>query len=68
DTLALEYARDKALGLPIDPPANYFPGDDDTKPPLCTWRSGANLLFANWLNYFVYQSTPYDLLTMPKID
>ncbi|MBR4799101.1 MAG: homoserine O-succinyltransferase, partial [Clostridia bacterium] len=47
---------------------NYFPGDDDTKPPLCTWRSGANLLFANWLNYFVYQSTPYDLLTMPKID
>jgi len=68
DTLALEYARDKALGLPIDVPENYFPGDDDTKPPLCTWRSGANLLFANWLNYFVYQSTPYDLNTIPPIE
>ncbi len=59
DTLKNEYLRDKAAG--IDPllPVNYFPGDDDTKEPPCTWRSGAHLLYANWLNYFVYQATPY---------
>ena len=61
DTLAKEYRRDKAAGLPIHLPENYFPDDDDSKPPRCTWRSGANLLYSNWLNYFVYQSTPYDL-------
>ena len=60
DTLRREYERDKALGLPIAVPENYFPGNDDTKPPLVTWRSHANLLFSNWLNYFVYQTTPYD--------
>ena len=60
DTLKSEYLRDKNLGLPIDPPKNYFPGDDDTKPPLVSWRSSANLLYSNWLNYFVYQSTPFD--------
>ena len=60
DTLKSEYLRDKNLGLPIDPPKNYFPGDDDTKPPVVSWRSSANLLYSNWLNYFVYQSTPFD--------
>lgn len=61
DTLKLEYERDKALGLPIDVPENYFPDDDDTKEPIVKWRSHANLLFSNWLNYFVYQTTPYDI-------
>lgn len=61
DTLAKEYFRDKAAGLPIEMPENYFPDDDDTKAPMVTWRSHANLLFSNWLNYFVYQSTPYNI-------
>ena len=51
----------KALGLPIAVPKNYFPNDDDTQPPLVTWRGHANLLFSNWLNYFVYQTTPFDI-------
>ena len=59
DTLRLEYERDKNAGLPIDVPKNYFPGDDDTKPPRVTWRSHANLIYTNWLNYYVYQRTPY---------
>ena len=61
DTLAKEYFRDKNAGLPIDLPKNYFPGDDDTKEPVVRWRSCANLLYSNWLNYFVYQSTPYNI-------
>ena len=61
DTLEKEYLRDKNLGLPIEVPQNYYPDDDDTKRPRNTWRSSANLLFSNWLNYFVYQATPYDL-------
>ena len=61
ETLKREYMRDKNLGLPIDVPLNYFPNDDDTKMPRVTWRSHANLLFSNWLNYFVYQTTPYNL-------
>ena len=61
ETLKREYMRDKNLGLPIDVPVNYFPNDDDTKAPRVTWRSHANLLFSNWLNYFVYQTTPYNL-------
>lgn len=61
DTLLREYLRDKEAGLEIDVPKNYFPDDDDTKPPIVTWRSAANLLYSNWLNYFVYQTTPYDL-------
>jgi len=60
-TLRTEYLRDKNLGLPIDVPKNYFPEDDDTRDPLVRWRSHANLLFSNWLNYFVYQTTPYDI-------
>lgn len=67
DTLAKEYFRDKDAGLPIDLPKNYFPNDDDTQTPLSTWRSGANLLFSNWLNYFVYQATPYEVDTIPPI-
>ena len=62
ETLSLEYARDKRLGLPIKVPENYFPNDDDTQPPLVRWRAHANLLFSNWLNYFVYQTTPYDIM------
>ena len=64
DTLRKEYLRDKNLGLPIHPPANYFPDDDDTKEPIVRWRGHANLLFSNWLNYFVYQTTPYDLMNI----
>ncbi len=61
ETLKTEYLRDKNAGLPIEVPKNYFPNDDDTRPPTVTWRSHANLLYTNWLNYFVYQTTPYDL-------
>ena len=56
-----EYLRDVKAGINPDVPVNYFPDDDDTKEPICTWRSSANLLYCNWLNYFVYQATPYDL-------
>ncbi len=66
ETLALEYRRDRALGLPIHVPENYFPGDDDTQPPLVRWRGHANLLFSNWLNYFVYQTTPYDIMSIGR--
>ncbi|MBQ7785696.1 MAG: homoserine O-succinyltransferase [Clostridia bacterium] len=59
ETLKLEYERDKKAGLPIGVPKNYFPGDDDSKPPRVTWRSHANLIYTNWLNYYVYQRTPY---------
>ena len=61
DTLKNEYLRDKNAGLPIEIPKNYFPGDDDTKDPVVTWRSCANLMYYNWLNYFVYQTTPYNI-------
>ena len=64
DTLKTEYLRDKNLGLPIRIPVNYFPNDDDTKDPVVRWRGHANLLFSNWLNYFVYQTTPYDIMTI----
>ena len=60
-TLEKEYKRDKALGINPKVPKNYYPGDDDTKPPMVTWRAHATLLFTNWLNYFVYQTTPYDI-------
>ena len=61
DTLEKEYLRDKNQGLTIAVPEHYYPGDDDTQPPRVTWRGHANLLYSNWLNYFVYQNTPYDL-------
>lgn len=60
-TLAAEYLRDKSEGKTIEIPKNYFPDDNPEKPPLVTWRSHANLLYSNWLNYFVYQTTPYDI-------
>ena len=66
DTLNREYLRDKAAGLPIDIPENYFTDNDDTKPPIASWRAHANLLFYNWLNYYVYQTTPYDLSEIKK--
>lgn len=61
DTLKNEYLRDLSQGKPIKVPENYFPGDDPTNPPLVSWRGHAHLLFSNWLNYFVYQNTPYDI-------
>ena len=64
ETLRNEYLRDKNLGLPISVPRNYFPNDDDTKEPMVRWRGHANLLFCNWLNYFVYQTTPYDIMAI----
>jgi homoserine O-succinyltransferase len=67
ETLEKEYLRDKNAGLPIHVPENYYPDDDDTKRPLNTWRSSANLIYSNWLNYFVYQSTPYDLTEIPEM-
>lgn len=64
DTLAKEYYRDKGKGLEIDLPFNYFPNDDENLVPNMIWRGTANLLMNNWLNYFVYQKTPYDLSTL----
>ena len=61
DTLAKEYFRDRDKGIDIAPPKNYFPNDDPNNPPEVRWRAHANLLFSNWLNYFVYQTTPYDV-------
>lgn len=60
-TLKYEYDRDQAKGIDIDVPKNYFPNDNPALVPLSTWRAHANLLFSNWLNYYVYQQTPYDL-------
>ncbi|MBR3681404.1 MAG: homoserine O-succinyltransferase [Clostridia bacterium] len=62
NTLEKEYLRDKNAGLNPRVPKNYYPNDDDTKPPMLTWRAHATLLFTNWLNYFVYQATPYDIM------
>lgn len=64
NTLRDEYFRDKEKGLPIQVPENYFPDDDPTREPVVRWRAHANLLFTNWLNYFVYQETPYDIKTI----
>ncbi|MDR2489386.1 MAG: homoserine O-succinyltransferase [Desulfovibrio sp.] len=61
DTLAREYQRDKDKGLPIAPPRHYFPDNDPSKPPLVFWRAHANLFFSNWLNFYVYQETPFEL-------
>ena len=66
DTLEREYLRDKNAGLKIDMPVNYYPNDDDTLRPVNSWRSSANLLYSNWLNYFVYQTTPYDITEINK--
>ena len=60
-TLKKEYDRDVAAGLPINVPVNYYPDDDPAQTPFVRWRGHAHLLFANWINYYVYQETPYDL-------
>ncbi len=65
-TLKGEYDRDKAAGLDINVPCHYYPDDDPGRPPVVRWRSVANLLFANWLNYYVYQETPYELDRIDK--
>ena len=66
DTLKNEYLRDLGQGKPIKMPKNYFPGDNAKRAPKVTWRAHANLLFSNWLNYFVYQTTPYDVNAVAK--
>ena len=69
-TLQGEYVRDVSKGLPIAVPRHYFPGDDASRDPMVRWRGHANLLYSNWLNYYVYQQTPYDLskLSMVNLD
>ena len=67
-TLDKEYKRDKEKGLPIKMPENYYENDDDTKKPLLTWRATANNLYTNWLNYYVYQVTPYDMIGTPSFE
>ena len=64
DTLEREYLRDKYQGLPIQVPKNYYPNDDDSLAPIVRWRGHGNLLYSNWLNYFVYQTTPYDIMAV----
>ena len=66
DTLKSEYLRDLSQGKPISIPRNYFPCDNPKRPPNVSWRSHANLLYSNWLNYFVYQTTPYDINKVNK--
>lgn len=66
-TLHKEYMRDKEKGLPIELPVNYYPENDDTKRPLLQWRSHGNLLYFNYLNYYVYQTTPYDFINTQEI-
>ncbi|MCI8593705.1 MAG: homoserine O-succinyltransferase [Oscillospiraceae bacterium] len=61
DTLSKEYFRDVDKGLDIAVPQHYFPGDDPSQPPVVRWRSAGQLMYSNWLNYYVYQTTPYDL-------
>lgn len=66
ETLALEYERDVAKGVDIDLPENYFPNSDPSKPPNVIWRAHGQLLYSNWLNYYVYQTTPYNLIDLPE--
>ncbi len=66
-TLDQEYWRDKRKRLPIDIPRNYYRNDDPTAEPIVNWYSHAQLLYTNWLNYYVYQTTPYDLTLLPKV-
>ena len=67
-TLDAEYKRDVAKGLPIAVPKNYYPEDDPARPPLFRWRAHAHLLYENWLNYYVYQNTPYDLGAIKRVE
>ena len=66
DTLRKEYMRDLAAGVDIQIPQHYFPNDDPSKKPIVNWRSCAHLLYANWLNYCVYQTAPYDIRDIEK--
>ena len=66
-TLDAEYKRDVGKGLSIAVPKNYYPNDDPSQPPLFRWRAHAHLLYENWLNYYVYQNTPYDLGTIERV-
>lgn len=66
-TLHNEYMRDKQKGLEIQMPVNYYPDNDDTKKPRLQWRSHGNILYSNWLNYYVYQQTPYEFINTPEI-
>ena len=66
DTLAREYFRDLERKLPINKPENYFPGNDPAQPPLVSWRAHAHLFFSNWLNYHVYQETPFELTAIQR--
>ena len=60
-TLDAEYKRDKSKGRPIELPKNYYPEDNPAKKPVLSWRAHANTLYTNWVNYYIYQNTPYDL-------
>ena len=66
-TLDKEYKRDKSKGLPIDLPVNYYPNNDENEKPLLQWRSHGNILYSNWLNYYVYQATPYEFINTGEI-
>ena len=68
ETLSLEYFRDVNKGLPIDKPKHYFPDDDPQRAPVVRWRSAGQLFYTNWLNYYVYQTTPYDLSKLPSYE
>jgi homoserine O-succinyltransferase len=66
-TLDSEYNRDLKKGLPIDLPKNYYPNDDPNERPMLQWRSHGNILYANWLNYYVYQQTPYEFVDTAEV-
>ena len=66
-TLDSEYKRDKAKGLPITLPCNYYPDDDPSQRPMLQWRSHGNIMYANWINYYVYQQTPYEFVDVAEI-
>lgn len=66
-TLHNEYKRDKEKGIPIEMPVNYYPDNDDTRRPSLQWRSHGNILYSNWLNYYVYQTTPYSFINTAEI-
>jgi len=61
DTLDNEYRRDRGVRSDVEMPRNYYRDDNPANPPLVTWRAHANLLYSNWINYYVYQETPYDI-------
>ena len=66
-TLNQEYLRDVGRGLNPEVPDNYYPGDDANRMPLLTWRANSNCVYSNWLNYYVYQQTPFDLNQLEHI-